>query len=142
MNSRQRAKEYLELKDSEYSIASSISTAVVKTGGIIAKPIKGLMKRRATKFAQKKIAGGAAGVIAAKTGVDKESIKGLIDGAGQMTGLTKGIRNEFTGKSSMLSRGIYKNRERLSGLGMRANQGFRDARERVSGWMTSTAEVK
>jgi hypothetical protein len=89
-----KAKEYStsQLRDSGYSFGSKVINTAVLAGAALRIPgAKNLMKRRATKFAQNKVADGVSGVIAAKTGVDKKSVKNLVDGAGKMTGASKGI---------------------------------------------------
>lgn len=85
--------EYLEFKDSQYSFGSKVINTALTAGSLMGfSPAKKMLKRRATKFAMNKASSGAAGVIGAKIGVDKDSVKQLIDGAGSMTGVTSGMK--------------------------------------------------
>lgn len=93
---RRTNREYSGL-DSEYSLGSKVvntslgALALTKVPGV-SSWAKNKIKKRATGYAMSKAASGAAGIIGAKTGVDKESVKQAIDGVGQLTGATSYIK--------------------------------------------------
>lgn len=104
-DTRKKATEYLKSKDSRYSVLSKVTNTALSGAALVGIPgAKKRLHSRAMKYAMKKTAQGASGVIAAKTGVDKQSVNQLMSGAGKMTGVTKGIHNELTGKSSAVGR--------------------------------------
>lgn len=84
MNSKYTLKA---LEDRRYSLGSKVVNTALSVGAMAGiKPAQRLLKKRATKFALRKAADGASGVIAAKSGVDKESVKELVHGVGGAIG--------------------------------------------------------
>jgi len=94
--------------DSEYgffntigNIGSGIKTGAIGAGSLLGIPgarnaFRARLKSSATKVAMNKVSGGVAGIAGAKLGVDQGTIKGLIDGAGQMTGITQDMHQGLT----------------------------------------------
>lgn len=87
-------------KDKNFSIGSKvINTALGAASMMGIKPAQRMLKKRATKFAMNKVADGASGIIAAKTGVDKKSIKNIVDGVGQASGISSMVQNKLNSGS-------------------------------------------
>lgn len=113
-NLHTKAKEYCESRDSQYSIlgkvARSVGRGVVNTASsgkfLGSKRLGRKVRNIATSRAQRKMASGAAGMIASKTGMNKADVSNVINSAGQMTGATRMLRNGIAGGG--ISRGITK----------------------------------
>lgn len=93
------------LEDRRYSLGSKVINTALSVGALAGiKPAKRALKKRATKFALRKAADGASGVIAAKAGVDKESVKELVHGVGAATGIGDRVAKKLSDGSA--SRGV------------------------------------
>jgi hypothetical protein len=114
-NLHTKAKEYCESRDSQYSllgkVGRSIGRGVVNTASsngkfLGSKRLGRKVRNIATSKAQRKLASGASGMIAKKTGMDKQDVSNVINSAGQMTGATRSIRNGIAGGG--IARGVTK----------------------------------
>ncbi len=137
-NLHTKAKEYCESRDSQYSllgkVGRSIGRGVVNTasGGKFmgSKRLGRMVRNSATSKAQRKMASGVSGIVAKKTGMDKQDVSNVINSAGQMTGATRMLRNGIAGGG--IARGIGK------GITATANQV--NKAKRASGEMAEQAK--
>jgi len=129
-NLKQKAKNYCELKDSQYSFfnkkfnrvsednnysayskflgraAKSVGRGVMNTassGGKLlgSKRLGGWARNAMVSRSQRKIADGASGIIAKKAGLDKKDVSNVINHAGRLTGATTNLRDSIvSGKAN------------------------------------------
>lgn len=83
-----KSKEYCESRDSQYSFLGGmrkVRNTALAGGALMGIPgAKGALKRQAFKSTERKLASGAAGIIAKKSGVDKADVANLMSGAGSL----------------------------------------------------------
>lgn len=99
---RYKAKEYCDLRESQYSILGSVKGFAVNTA-------KNFLMNRA----RKKVAKGTAGILANKTGLSQSQAEGMVNGIGRMTGATAAIK-------SGLKQGGLKGVMKVTGENMRS----------------------
>jgi hypothetical protein len=131
-NLKQKAIDYCESKDSQFSFLGSAFKGVTKSVGrgvmntassggkfLGSKRLGRMARNTVTSRAQRKMASGASGIIAKKAGLDKKDVSNVINSAGQLTGATGAIRRgiasgkagEMAGKATM---GALKTAQRAS----------------------------
>lgn len=120
--------EFDNIRESNYSLGSKVvNTALTGASLMGFSPAKRMLRKRAMKFAMNKASDGASGVIAAKTGIDKGSVKNLMDGIGGMTGATKGIQKigvQGSIDNTALGRVAQSASDRAKDLRLKIQRGF------------------